>query len=62
MHGNKSESDFTAFLYATVELDRFIYRMLWFCLRLNIAAVVSLLVVFYQRKEVECQTTGKSSN
>ena len=62
MHGNKSESDFTAFLYATVELDRFIYRMLWFRPRLKIAAVVSLLVVLYQRKEVECQTTGKSSN
>ena len=52
----------TAFLHATVELDRFIYRMLWFRLRLKIAAVVSLLVVLYQRKEVECQTTGKSSN
>ena len=62
MHGNKSESDFTAFFHATVELDRFIYRMLWFRLRLKIAAVVSLLVVLYQRKEVECQTTGKSSN
>ena len=55
------ESDFTAFPYATVELDRFIYRMLWFRLRLKIAAVVSLLVVFYKRKEIECQTTGKSS-
>ena len=62
MYVNKSESDFTAFPYATVELDRLIYRMLWFRLRLKIAAVVSLLVVFYQRKEVECQTTGKSSN